>query len=89
MERGLCEGEVLYHSYVTKTAEEVRLLGVHEGMLLLFFFFSCLTASRSLIHGFVAGTPKEQGRFVCATVLTLRCTASEHFVVSHERTSKC
>lgn len=23
VERGLCEGEVLYHSYVTKTAEEV------------------------------------------------------------------
>lgn len=23
VERGLCEGEVLYHSYVTKTTEEV------------------------------------------------------------------
>lgn len=25
VERGLCEGEVLYHSYLTKTQEEVSL----------------------------------------------------------------
>lgn len=50
VERGLCEGEVLYHSYVTKTAEEVssdaaRVLCAFDSKIQLLDYHCCCLCS--------------------------------------------